>query len=147
MDAKHPEVEASCVILRCTILQTCREIQKSSQYEDRYRVTFYDTLNGLRQTEKVDVYVTGSNSKTLSKDIETNFADRGTQIRVRPFSFAEYCDAAKPVDKGEALSKCLIWGGMPLAVLESDDRCRARYLKSVVPCAKHTAPRRSTVTR
>ena len=98
--------------------------------DDAY-VTFYDTLNGLRQTEKVDVYVTGSNSKTLSKDIDTNFADRGTQIRVRPFSFAEYCEAVKPVDKGEALSKYLIWGGMPLAALESDDRRRARYLKDL----------------
>ena len=94
-------------------------------------ITFYDTLNGLRQTDKVDVYVTGSNSKTFSKDIDTNFADRGTQIRVRPFSFAEYCDALKPMDKGEALSKYLIWGGMPLAVVEPDDRRRARYLKGL----------------
>lgn len=76
--------------------------------DDAY-VTFYDTLNGLRQTEKVDVYVTGSNFKTLSRDIDMNFADRGTQIRVRPFFFCEYCDAVKPVDKGEALSKYLIW--------------------------------------
>ena len=94
-------------------------------------ITFYDTLNGLRQTDKVDVYVTGSNSKTLSKDIDTNFADRGTQIRVRPFTFAEYCDALKPMDKGEALSKYLIWGGMPLAVIEPDDRSRVRYLKGL----------------
>ena len=56
-------------------------------------LTFYDTLNGLRQMAHVDVYVTGSNSKMLSKDIDTNFADRGTKIQVRPFSFAEYCDA------------------------------------------------------
>ena len=42
--------------------------------DDAY-LTFYDTLNGLRQMEKVDVYVTGSNSKMLSKDIDTNFAE------------------------------------------------------------------------
>ncbi len=98
--------------------------------DDAY-LTFYDTLNGLRQTENVDVYVTGSNSKMLSRDIESNFADRGTQIRVRPFSFAEYCDAVKPEDKASAFAQYLIWGGMPLAVAERDDRRRARYLKGL----------------
>lgn len=94
-------------------------------------VTFYDTLNGLRQIPYVDVYVTGSNSKMLSKDIDTNFADRGNQIRVHPFSFSEYCDALNPTDKNEAFGRYLIWGGMPLAVAEEDDRKRARYLKGL----------------
>ena len=98
--------------------------------EDAY-VTFYDALNELRQIEKVDVYVTGSNSKTLSKDIDTNFADRGCQIRVHPFSFAEYCQALDSVDKAAAFADYLIWGGMPLAVAETDDRERAAYLKGL----------------
>lgn len=92
--------------------------------EDAY-VTFYDTLNELRQMEKVDVYVTGANSKMLSKDIDTNFADRGCQIRVHPFSFAESCEATHPADKAEVFAKYLVWGGMPLAVAEADDRERA----------------------
>ena len=91
-------------------------------------VTFYDTLNGLRQMERVDVYVTDSNSKTLSKDIDTNFADRGSQIRVYPFSFAEYCAALAPEDKLAAFDDYLVWGGMPLAVLEPNDDERAKYL-------------------
>lgn len=94
-------------------------------------VTFYDTLNDLRQMDHVDVYVTGSNSKTLSKDIDTNFADRGCQIRVHPFSFAEYCQALQPDDKMAAFEQYLIWGGMPLAVAESDARERAQYLKGL----------------
>ncbi len=98
--------------------------------EDAY-VTFYDTLNELRQIEKVDVYVTGSNSKTLSKDIDTNFADRGCQIRVHPFSFAEYCQALGSQDRAEAFEQYLIWGGMPLAVAEKDDRERAKYLQGL----------------
>ncbi len=98
--------------------------------EDAY-VTFYDTLNELRQLEKVDVYVTGSNSKTLSSDIDTNFADRGCQIRVHPFSFAEYCEALHPTDKSAAFADYLIWGGMPLAVAEPDARERAKYLKGL----------------
>jgi len=92
-------------------------------------LTFYDTLNGLRQMDHVDVYVTGSNSKTLSSDIESNFADRGAQIRVHPFSFAEYCDALKPTDLSKAFDQYLLWGGMPLAVAEPDERERTKYLQ------------------
>ena len=94
-------------------------------------VTFYDTLNGLRQLSNVDVYVTGSNSKTLSSDIDTNFADRGTKIRMHPFSFAEYCAATNAEDKLAAFDRYLVWGGMPLAVAESDDRLRAEYLRDL----------------
>jgi len=92
-------------------------------------VTFYDTLNGLRQMDHVDVYVTGSNSKTLSSDIESNFADRGVQIRVHPFSFAEYCEALHPTDLAAAFDRYLLWGGMPLAVAEPNDRERVLYLQ------------------
>ena len=95
--------------------------------EDAY-ITFYDILNGLRQTDHVDVYVTGSNSKTLSSDIDTNFADRGCQIQVHPFSFAEYCTALGTEDKLAAFDQYLIWGGMPLAVAEPDEQARASYL-------------------
>lgn len=94
-------------------------------------LTFYDVLNGLRQMDYVDVYVTGSNSKMLSKDIDTNFGDRGFQIRVHPFSFSEYCEALKVTDRIEAIGQYLIWGGMPLAVAEPDDRARARYLQAL----------------
>ena len=98
---------------------------------DMAYLTFYDTLNGLRQTDHVDVYVTGSNSKMLSSDIESNFADRGVQIRVHPFSFAEYCEALKPTDRTAAFEQYLLWGGMPLAVEESDDRERTKYLQKL----------------
>ena len=96
---------------------------------DSAYVTFYDTLNGLRQIPNVDVYATGSNSKTLSSDIDTNFADRSSQIRLHPFSFAEYCDATGANDKLAAFDQYLLWGGMPLAVVEPDERARAEYLK------------------
>ena len=57
--------------------------------EDRELVytTFYDVLNDLRMQQNLDVYVTGSNSKMLSKDIVTHFRDRGCEIKVYPLSF------------------------------------------------------------
>lgn len=92
-------------------------------------VTFYDILNSLRKKPSVDVYVTGSNSKMLSKDVATNFRDRGIEIKLHPLSFAEYFAVSGLADKSEALQNYMTWGGMPLAVLEPDDASRAEYLK------------------
>lgn len=60
--------------------------------EDRAMLytTFYDVQNDLMGRSNLDIYVTGSNSKMLSKDIVTNFRDRGSEIRVYPLSFKEY---------------------------------------------------------
>ena len=57
---------------------------------DLLYTTFYDILNDLASRKNLDVYVTGSNSKMLSKDIVTNFRDRGAEIKVYPLSFKEY---------------------------------------------------------
>ena len=89
--------------------------------------TFYDILNGLRAESNMDVYVTGSNSKMLSTDIVTNFRDRGCEIKVYPLSFAEYY-AYSGLEKSDALEQYLLYGGMPLAVLESDKTAKRRYL-------------------
>jgi len=89
--------------------------------------TFYDILNGLRAESNMDVYVTGSNSKMLSTDIVTNFRDRGSEIKVYPLSFAEYY-AYSGLEKPDALEQYLLYGGMPLAVLESDKTARRKYL-------------------
>lgn len=89
--------------------------------------TFYDILNSFIGHTNLDVYVTGSNSKMLSTDIITNFRDRGSEIRVFPLSFAEYCSTTT-LDKYDALQEYMTWGGMPLAVLETDEHEKARYL-------------------
>ena len=90
-------------------------------------LTFYDVLNSLMKKPNVDVYVTGSNSEMLSKDVATNFRDRGTEVRVWPLSFAEYVSASG-CEKAEAWERYLMWGGMPLAVLAADDEARQTYL-------------------
>lgn len=91
-------------------------------------VTFYDVLSDLMSHENLDVYVTGSNSKMLSSDIVTNFRDRGTEIRMWPLCFAEYF-AFVGGEKSDAWANYVVYGGMPTAVLESDDREREAYLK------------------
>lgn len=100
--------------------------------EDREMLytTFYDILNDLMARPNLDIYVTGSNSKMLSKDIVTNFRDRGSEIRVYPLSFAEYLSTTR-LEKADALEEYLMYGGMPLAVLEDDEAEKRRYLQGL----------------
>ncbi len=92
--------------------------------------TFYDILNDLISRPNIDVYVTGSNSKMLSKDIVTNFRDRGSEIKVYPLSFKEYVSVSDK-DKTDALEEYLMYGGMPLAVLEKDEKEKRKYLNGL----------------
>lgn len=97
---------------------------------DLLYTTFYDILNDLAARPNLDVYVTGSNSKMLSKDIVTNFRDRGSEIKVFPLSFKEFYPVSG-LEKAEALEQYLIFGGMPLAVLEPEEKGKRAYLASL----------------
>lgn len=97
---------------------------------DMLYTTFYDILNDLMTRPNIDIYVTGSNSKMLSRDIATNFRDRGCEIRVYPLSFAEYLSAVN-LEKADAFEEYLMYGGMPLAVLESDEKEKRKYLQGL----------------
>ena len=93
-------------------------------------ITFYDILNDLMGRKNLDIYVTGSNSKMLSKDIVTNFRDRGSEIKVYPLSFREFYPMSG-MEKADALEEYLTYGGMPLAVLEKDETEKRKYLKGL----------------
>jgi len=98
--------------------------------KDMLYTTFYDILNDLLSRPNLDVYVTGSNSKMLSKDIVTNFRDRGSEVKVYPLSFREFLSAVDK-EKGDAFEEYLTYGGMPLAVLESDEKEKRKYLQGL----------------
>lgn len=91
---------------------------------------FEAVLNGLLYEKNIDVYVSGSNSKFLSSDIITEFRGRGDQIKVYPFSFAEYCSAYNG-DKYEAWSDYLTYGGLPLILSKKSDEEKSQYLKDL----------------
>ena len=97
---------------------------------DSLYITFYDVLNGLRKQPNIDVYVTGSNSKMLSSDIVTYFRDRGSEIKVYPLSFAEFY-AFAGLDSYNAFNQYLTYGGMPLAVIESNEQEKRNYLANL----------------
>ena len=87
---------------------------------------FESVLNGYLRKENMDVYVTGSNAKFLSKDIVTEFAGRGDEIHMYPLSFSEFMSVYKG-DKYEGLSEYMLYGGIPLVVLRdgADDKATA----------------------
>ena len=96
--------------------------------EDCY-TTFYDVLNELRTTPHVDCYVTGSNSKMLSKDVATTFRGRGEEIRVFPLSMSEFLPLREPItDFKSVLREYLMYGGLPDCVLKTDERGKRDYL-------------------
>lgn len=94
---------------------------------DNIEVTIYDMLNELKGYKNLDVYVTGSNSKGLSKDISTEFRGRATQIHVYPLSFKEFYSAACG-DERKALDTYMLYGGMPRLLSLKDDKDKKDYL-------------------
>ncbi len=90
-------------------------------------IRLYNVLNGLLRLHNVDIYVTGSNSKMLSKDVMTAFRGRGDSIEVHPLSFREYYDYAGG-DKSEAYEEYALYGGMPLVLFQKTEEDKFKYL-------------------
>jgi hypothetical protein len=88
---------------------------------------FEEVLNSLLHIKNADIYVTGSNSKFLSKDIITEFRGRGDEIHVYPVSFREYMGVFDG-DKYEGWSSYVNYGGLPLTITMATDEQRMEYL-------------------
>ena len=93
-------------------------------------VSIYDMLNELKAYKNLDVYVTGSNSKGLSKDIATEFRGRATQIHVFPLSFEEFYSHVGG-DERKALDTYMLYGGMPRLLALTDEKDKKDYLSSL----------------
>lgn len=93
-------------------------------------VTIYDMLNELKAYKNLDVYVTGSNSKMLSKDIATEFRGRATQIHVYPLSFDEFYSHVGG-EKRTALDQYMLYGGMPRIVALTVEKDKKAYLSNL----------------
>lgn len=92
---------------------------------------FVKAVNSLNKHKNYDIYITGSNSKFLSKDINDEFKDRGTEINIRPLSFSEYYPAYQG-DKRFALQEYLRFGGMPGLFEEETDLSKEKYLDNLM---------------
>lgn len=91
---------------------------------------FVDVLLSLLHTPFVDVYVSGSNSKFLSKDVVTEFRGRGDEIRVFPLSFSEFYSAVGG-DKSEVWKEYYTYGGLPQILEFDSEKKKSDYLKNL----------------
>ena len=91
---------------------------------------FVPVLNTFLYEENIEVYITGSNAKLLSKDIVTEFRGRGDEIHVYPLSFSEYMSAFDG-DQYEGYEQYSIYGGLPYTLSFETDNERSEYLKNL----------------
>ena len=98
--------------------------------EVQHVAEFEDVLNSYLKIRNADVYVTGSNSKFLSKDVITEFRGRGYEIKVAPLCFREFASVFDGT-REQALEEYLTFGGLPKLVTLADDRQKAEYLKGL----------------
>lgn len=91
---------------------------------------FESVLNGLMRIKNVDVYVTGSNAKFLSKDIITEFRGRGDELHMHPLSFAEFMSEYNG-NKYDAWNEYVLYGGLPQVVLLSTPEEKIEFLKKL----------------
>lgn len=89
--------------------------------------SFEQVLNGFLRQDNFDVYVTGSNSRFLSKDVITEFAGRG-EIHVMPLVFSEFLQTYDG-DKEDAFAEYQVYGGLPAGTLMKRDEDKMNYLK------------------
>lgn len=88
---------------------------------------FEEVLNSLLHIKNVDVYVTGSNSKFLSKDVITEFRGRGDEIHIYPLTFKEFMQVYEG-DMYHGWAEYVIYGGLPLTVTMKTEEQKINYL-------------------
>lgn len=116
---------------------TNNEIILCKDPNDERAYGFQNVVNSLRMIKNADVYITGSNSKFLSKDIMTEFRDRGDEIYVQPFSFKEIVDSTKPRNIEQSFNEYMMYGGMPLVLSYSNDDDKKKYLNNLFDMTYH----------
>ena len=91
---------------------------------------FEAILNSLTRMKNVDVYVTGSNARFLSKDVITEFRGRGDEVHMYPLSFAEFM-SVYPGSKQDGWNEYMLYGGLPLVLSFTTPDQKIAFLKSL----------------
>lgn len=92
---------------------------------------FEKAINSLHASEKYDIYITGSNAFLLSSDLATLFTGRTFEIKVYPFSFAEYVNYFGGDNMYDAFDKYMLEGGMSGSYLYKDYESKYNYIEEV----------------
>ena len=93
---------------------------------------FEEVLNTILKNPQLDVYVTGSNARFLSKDVVTTFRGRGDEIRIHPLSFSEYMSVKPDAPFLEThLNEYMLLGGLPQTVTMPTEQQKKSYLQQL----------------
>ena len=92
---------------------------------------FVRTLNAFLRHENYDVYVTGSNSRFLSSEVDTEFGGRGDRIHLLPLTFSEFLNGTD-YDANTGLKMYERYGGIPLIQLQKNDTEKAKQTISIL---------------
>lgn len=91
---------------------------------------FEEVLNSLLHIRNADIYVTGSNSKFLSKDVITEFRGRSDEIHIYPLTFKEFMEAYDG-DMYRGWAEYVVYGGLPLTVTMKTEEQKISYLTNL----------------
>lgn len=91
---------------------------------------FESVLNSLIRMKNIDVYVTGSNARFLSKDVITEFRGRGDEVHMHPLSFAEFMSVYAGT-KQDGWNEYMLYGGLPPIMNISNSEEKIEFLKSL----------------
>lgn len=91
---------------------------------------FESILNSLIRMKNVDVYVTGSNARFLSRDVITEFRGRGDEVHIYPLSFAEFMSVYQGT-KQDGWNEYMLYGGIPLVLAFTTSDQKIAFLKSL----------------
>lgn len=113
----------SCYRKECENFVLIDEVQMCADFEK--------AINGLHATEQFDIYITGSNAFLLSSDLATLFTGRTFEVKVYPFSFAEYTEYFGYTDPHAAFDRYTLEGGMAGSYLYRDPEAKYDYIADV----------------
>lgn len=125
-ELRNPKICYAYIESKITDDDTYYVLLDEVQFMDR----FEEVLNSLLRIDNVDVYVTGSNSKFLSKDIVTEFRGRGDEIHIYPLTFAEFYSAFGG-EFDDAWNEYINYGGLPALLDMKNANQKMNYLKNI----------------
>ena len=114
-------------------------VEKMIEDEDNYYLLldevqmledFEEVLNSLLHKANLDIYVTGSNSRFLSKDIITEFRGRGDEVHVFPLTYKEFMQVY-PGDRYQGFGDYMMYGGLPLVLSMKTEQQKIQYLTTL----------------
>ena len=75
---------------------------------------FEKVINSLRASQKVSIFITGSNSRLLSEELSTVLSGRYVSFKINPLSYKEVLELlGKKESTDEIFMDYMRWGGLP----------------------------------